>query len=51
MPPSTTFLLQLQITIKKFLFTGIFLIIEKKNEKPKGDLAHSHKTLGGCLTW
>jgi hypothetical protein len=43
MPPSITFLIQLQNTIKKFRFTGNFLLTEKiKN--PKGDLTHFHKT-------
>jgi len=46
MPPSTTFfLLQLQITIKKFRFTRNILLTEKiKNTK--GDLTNFHKTLG-----
>jgi hypothetical protein len=50
MLPSTTFLIQLQVTIKKNCFTGNYLLTEKiKN--PKGELAHFHETLGGCLAW
>ena len=45
MPSSTTFLIQLQITNKKFRFRGIFLLTEKL-KNPKGDVAHLNKTLG-----